>query len=76
MSNTNILEGYAEVALIAADFKKHPRTIHRWMQQENGLPFVKIGRQRLIHIETAKQWIFDQMRQPNPRRDARGRARP
>jgi hypothetical protein len=70
MSNTKILEGYVGVAQVAADFKKHPRTIHRWMDQPNGLPYVKVGRDRLIHIETARQWIFDQMRRPNPTRAA------
>jgi hypothetical protein len=74
MSNTNILEGYIGVAQIAADFNKHPRTIHRWMQQVDGLPFVKIGRERFVHVATVQQWIFSRMKKPNPTiRPMRGR---
>jgi hypothetical protein len=68
MSNTDVLEGYCSVAQIADDFKRKPRTILRWMDEADGLPYVKVGRERLVHVATAKQWIFDRMRRPNPTR--------
>jgi hypothetical protein len=65
MSNTDVLEGYCSVAQIAEDFKRKPRTIFRWMDQADGLPYAKIGRERLIHIESAKEWMLSRMRRPN-----------
>jgi hypothetical protein len=73
--SSKILEGYVGVAQFAADFDKHPRTIHRWMEQTDGLPYVKIGRDRLIHIATAQQWIFDRMQRPNPTHGRKAGAR-
>jgi hypothetical protein len=66
MPRTSILEGYVSVAQVAADFKRSPRTVLRWMDQADGLPYVKVGRERLIHIETARQWMLSRVRQPNP----------
>jgi hypothetical protein len=65
MPNANILEGYVSVAQIADDFKRKPRTILRWMDQTDGLPYVKLGRERLIHIETARQWMLGRLHRPN-----------
>jgi hypothetical protein len=67
MSDINILSDYAEVPQIAAEAKKHPRTILRWMDQPDGLPFVKLGNRRLVHIPTARQWLLGRMKNPNPR---------
>jgi hypothetical protein len=42
------------------------------MNQPDGLPYSRIGNRILVHVPTARQWIFSRMRKPNPR----GRARP
>jgi hypothetical protein len=75
MSKVNLLEGYASPAEIGADIGRCERTIFRWMGQEDGLPYVKIGNRRLVHIETAKQWIFDRMQRPNPTHGRKAGAR-
>jgi hypothetical protein len=68
MANTNILDDYAEVPQIAADFKKCQRTILRWMDLPNGLPYAKVGNKRLVHIPSAREWILKRVRRPNARR--------
>jgi excisionase family DNA binding protein len=68
----NLLDGYVEVEPLAKQLKRHPRTVMRWMDQSGGLPFVKLGNRRLIHVETAKQWLFDRMKKS---RSAKPRAR-
>jgi hypothetical protein len=68
MSHPSLLEGFVEADQLAADLNKHPRTIGRWMDRPDGLPFVKLGRKRLVHIETAHQWLLGRMRRPNPTR--------
>ena len=67
MSNTDILSDYAEVPQLAADFRKSSRTILRWMDAPDGLPFVKVGNRRLVHVPTAREWLLRRMRIPNPR---------
>lgn len=63
----NILSEYAEVPQVAADFKKCERTILRWMDAPDGLPYLKIGNKRLVHVPTARQWLLGRMKNPNPR---------
>jgi hypothetical protein len=38
------------------------------MDMPDGLPFAKIGNKRLVHIPTAKDWVFGRMRRPSRRR--------
>ena len=70
---SDILEDLVDASQFAADLGKHPRTIFRWTELENGLPFVKLGKQRLIHVPTARAWIMSHMRQRNPDRRKRRR---
>jgi hypothetical protein len=73
MSNDDLLEGYLDIAPFAEQVRRHPRSVRRWTQEPDGLPFVKIGSRVLIHVESAKAWIFSRMQRPNPRR-SRGRS--
>jgi hypothetical protein len=34
-------------------------------------PYLQFGRERLIHIPTAREWLLSRVRQRNPRRHAR-----
>jgi hypothetical protein len=43
------------------------------MLQPDGLPFTRIGNRILIHLPTAKAWIYGRMRRPNPPRPTRRR---
>jgi hypothetical protein len=75
VSNTNLLEDLVSADQVAAEVHKHIRTINRWMDEPDGLPFVRLGRKRYVHIPTARQWILARMRRPNPtRRRKRGAA--
>jgi hypothetical protein len=75
VSMSDILEDFVDIARFAGDLHKHPRTIHRWTTLPRGLPFVKLGSQRLIHLPTARAWIMSRMRKPNPERRRRKRER-
>jgi hypothetical protein len=48
--------------------------VRRWMNQPDGLPYTRIGNRILIHIPTARDWIFKRMRKPAARRTTRPRA--
>jgi hypothetical protein len=70
MSPTKIglLDDCDELEEFARKVKKHPRTVKRWTQQPNGLPYTWLGNQIIIHIPSAREWMLGRMRRPNPRR--------
>jgi hypothetical protein len=71
MSDINFFSDYVSVEDFAVDVGRRCRTIIRWMQAPNGLPYAKIGNRRLVHIPTAKAWLLSRVRRPNQRRPAR-----
>jgi hypothetical protein len=60
----DVLSDYADLAPFAAAVGRHPRTVRRWMNEPSGLPYTRIGNRVLVHIPTAKAWIFGRMRSP------------
>jgi hypothetical protein len=69
----NILEDLLELEPFAAEVNRHPRTVRRWIDQPNGLPYTKLGKRILIHVPTARSWIMDQMRNVEIPHKARAR---
>ena len=76
MSNNleSLLSEYADLEPFARRLKRDTRTVRRWMNEPNGLPFTRIGNRILIHIPTASEWIRSRMRKPNPKREQRKRS--
>jgi hypothetical protein len=70
MSASELLQDFTDLEPFAAECKRNPRTVRRWMNQPDGLPYTKIGNRILLHIPTAREWILQRMRRPNPRREA------
>jgi hypothetical protein len=68
MSDTNLLEDFLDLAPFADEVGRDPRTVRRWMDEADGLPFTRIGNRILVHVPTAREWIFGRMRHPAPRR--------
>jgi hypothetical protein len=71
MSLAELLTDFADLEPFAAEVKRDPRTVRRWLNQPNGLPYTKLGNRILIHIPTAREWMLSRMRRPNQRRSAR-----
>jgi len=61
-------EEYTDAEPFAQKIGKTKRTVLRWMNEPDGLPFAKIGNRHLIHIPTAREWLLSRVRQRNPRR--------
>ena len=72
MSAPELLDGFVDLEPFAAEVKRHPRTVRRWMNQPDGLPFVRIGNRVMVHIPTARSWLLGRMRHPNQRRGRGG----
>jgi hypothetical protein len=68
MSLTDFLDDYADLEPFADQIKRHPRTVRRWCNQPDGLPYTKLGNRVLIHVPSAKEWLLKRVRRPNPRR--------
>jgi hypothetical protein len=70
-STPHLLDGWLELDDFARDeVKKHPRTVKRWTKKPDGLPFAYLGKTVIIHLPTARSWLFGRMRRPNQRRSA------
>ena len=69
--STDFLTDYVEVDPFAGQVKRHPRTVRRWMRQPDGLPHTRLGNRILIHIPTAREWLLNRMKYPNPRQPER-----
>lgn len=52
-----LLDDYMTEAELAADVKKHPRTVKRWRDLRVGPPYSMMGESPIYHIPTARQWI-------------------
>lgn len=70
MEAPNILEGYVDRASLAVGFGVSSRTISRWMNQPDGLPYTQIGGRVLFRVQGVREWLARRERQPNKRRAA------
>jgi hypothetical protein len=58
----------------AEDVDRHTRTVRRWLNEPDGLPYTRMGNRILIHVPTAREWLMRRMIRPAPtRRHRRGR---
>jgi hypothetical protein len=70
-STPHLLDGWLELEDFARDeVRKHPRTVTRWTKGPDGLPVAYLGKTPIIHVQTAREWLFARMRRPNRRRSA------
>ena len=70
-STPRLLDGWLELETFARDeVKRHPRTVKRWTGEPEGLPYAMLGKTVMIHVPTARDWLFARMRRPNKRRAA------
>jgi hypothetical protein len=64
----DLLAGYIPIETFATAVDRCDRTVRRWMDEPDGLPYLRLGNRVLIHVETARAWIFSRMKARNPRR--------
>jgi hypothetical protein len=69
MSIDELLTDFADLEPFAAQVGRDPRTVRRWMNEPDGLPYTKIGSRILIHIPTAREWMLGRIRR-SARREA------
>jgi hypothetical protein len=68
----DLLAGLVPIGQFAKNIGKCTRTVLRWMEQPDGLPYTRLGGQRFIHIESARAWLMMRIRpHARPRRRRR-----
>jgi hypothetical protein len=67
---SDLLKDFLDLDPFAKEIDRHPRTVRRWLNKPNGLPYTRIGNRILIHVPTARNWLFGRMRNQK-KRDAR-----
>jgi excisionase family DNA binding protein len=70
---SDFLADFMPIGQFAKNVRKHVRTVYRWTDEPSGLPYTRLGNQRLIHLATAHAWLMQRMHQPNPDRRRRRR---
>ena len=73
MSDTHFLTDYLDLEPFAAEVDRDPRTVRRWLNKPDGLPYTRLGNRVLIHVPTARDWLFARMHYPNSRRSEKQR---
>jgi len=73
---SKLLEDFLDLEPFAAEVKRDPRTIRRWLDEPDGLPYTRIGNRILIHVPTARDWLMSRMnnvarKQPRVRKRSR-----
>lgn len=66
----SLLDDYLDRPSLAAELRVTERTLIRWQQQPDGLPYVELGGRILYRISSVRDWIESRERRPNPRRRA------
>jgi hypothetical protein len=73
MSDIDLLADYVDLETFSKEVNRTSRAVREWLKQPDGLPYTRLGSRILIHIPTAREWLFRKMRRPNPPRVARRR---
>jgi hypothetical protein len=68
---TNLFEDMLELEPFAAEVQRTTRTVRRWLDEPNGLPYTKLGRRILIHLPTARNWLMARMQNVGRERSRR-----
>ena len=71
---SNLLQDFLDLDPFAKEIDRHPRTVRRWLDKPDGLPYTRIGNRILIHVPTARDWLFSRMRGARARRREKAEA--
>lgn len=60
------LEGFLTKSELATAWNVSERSIDRYVNQPDGLPFVRLGGRRLFPVEMCRNWLLARVEQRNP----------
>lgn len=65
---TTLLQDYLTRDEVAAELRVATRTIARWQNQPDGIPYIEMGGRILYRRQSILAWIESRERRPNQRR--------
>lgn len=68
--NGSLLSGYLTRCELAYELRCSQRTIARYEQQPNGLPYMIVAGRRFYEIKAVRDWLRNRTVHPNPTRRA------
>jgi len=68
MTAQPILDEFLELPAFAAEVRRHPRSVRRWIDEPNGLPYTSVGNRILIHVPSARAWLLGRMKNTGAKR--------
>lgn len=63
-----LLAGYLTRDEVARQLKVNPRTISRYSDQPDGLPFLRVGGRLLYRRDDVREFLDRRLQRPNPGR--------
>jgi hypothetical protein len=67
-TDAGILAGYVEQGRFAKEINSSTRTVARYRNLPNGLPWLMLSGRVYIPVAEAKTWLADRVHRPNSRR--------
>ncbi len=67
---TSLLDDYLTRDELAAELRVTTRTVIRWQNMPDGVPYVELGGRTLYRRSSVRAWIESHEKRPNPRRRA------
>lgn len=64
----SLLDDYFEGDDLCTQLRCSKKTLARYEQQPDGLPFIKIAGRKIYEKGTTRDWLMRRMTRPNPRR--------
>lgn len=65
---TTLLQDYLTRDQVASELRVATRTVARWQNQPNGIPYIEMGGRILYRRQSILSWIESRERRPNQRR--------
>jgi hypothetical protein len=67
----SMIDGWQYEDDFAASNGLSKRQVARLRKTVDGLPYAFLGREIIIHVPTAREWLLKRLHRPNPTRGAR-----
>lgn len=68
MTTQRLLDDFMGIEEAAEEIGCSTRTIRRYMDAPDGLPYAVIGGRVRLHRPTTREWIMGRLKRPNPTR--------
>lgn len=73
ITDTGLMADYRDEPTMAKELHVTPRTMARYRNEPDGLPYLLLGGRVYYHLPTVRRWLEQRIVKPNPTRARRPR---